>query len=121
MASQVIPCRTDLPHYMMNVLLQGVIFQLVFDWNDRASRWYLQVNDSSGSMIAGGLPLLVRTPVLKSVVTDIRRPNGDFVAEDTTGKDQEAGLTDLGGRVLVLYVPSTDLPSALAFHNPANP
>jgi Domain of unknown function (DUF6983) len=121
MASQVIPCRTDTPHYVMNVLLQSVIFQLQFDWNDRASRWYLQVNDATGAVICGGWPLLVGRAFMGSVVTNLARPNGDFVPIDTTKKDIEAGLTDLGGRVQLYYVPSTDLSYAQAFHNTANP
>ena len=111
MSDLIIPCNPSLSHYTMTVTLDGANYDLAFDWNSRASRWYMTLMDTTDSPIAASLCLLVGVPLLMSV-TDVRRPPGDFVAIDTSGQNIEAGLNDLGNRVQVRYVPIADLTAA---------
>jgi hypothetical protein len=109
MSAQVIATRTDgVASYVENVLLEKLYYRLQFDWNDRAFRWYMTLYDSTNVLIVGSLPVLIRVPLLRGTTTDQRRPPGDFIALDTSGYDIEAGFNDLGSRVLLGYVPSTD-------------
>lgn len=109
MSAQIITTRTDgVASYIENVLLEKLYYRLQFDWNDRAFRWYITFYDSTNVLIVGSLPVLIDVPLLRGKTTDQRRPPGDFVAIDTTGLGVEAGFNDLGSRVLLGYVPSTD-------------
>ena len=46
---------------------------------------------------------------LISIYRDIRLPAGTLVAIDTSSKDEEPGLTDLGERVKLLYITRAEL------------
>src|SRR6266404_1150818 len=108
MASQVLPTLTDgTQFYTQRVVLDGVAFVLQFSWNARDSSWYVLILDSSANpllsrRLAVGSPLLGRFKIQGL-------PAGEIMAMDTSGQDLDAGLTDLGGRVQLLYIPVADL------------
>jgi len=109
MATSIVPTRTDgKQRYSVRVLLDGLNFTLEFFWNPRELAWYLLIYDASGNQ------LLIRKVVVGQPLTQIfvnpALPRGELFAIDTTGKDQDPGLTDLGSRVVLIYIPKADLP-----------
>lgn len=98
--------------YSIRTQLDGTSFGLDFSWNARGEYWVLIIKDASSNplvrrVIRVGQPLLAR-------FKDKRLPPGDLVAVDTTGKDQDPGLKDLGGRVQLVYLTAADIVTALS-------
>lgn len=104
-SSVEIALPSDTPLFTVRVQLDGTDFLLGFNYTEREDRFYLTVNDSTGSPIVGGLKVVENWPLL-SRTSDSRRPLGDLFALDTIGEGPP-GLHDLGPgrRVSFLYVP----------------
>ncbi len=100
--SVLIPLRDDLEHFSEQVELDGRTFTLEFRWNAREEAWYLSVADADENSLATGVKLVVGWPLLTRYAS-ADMPPGQLMADDTSGRDQEAGLTDLGRRVLLFY------------------
>lgn len=98
----IIPCRTDLDHYSMQVTLEGVIYTLVFRWNVREASWYMQIQDAQGNALCGGYKIVVGFPIAaRSRVAG--KPPGFFWAFDSTGEDRPPAIDELGERVRLVY------------------
>lgn len=98
----IIPTRVDLEDYEQEVELSGVSYLLRFTWNFREEFWYLTISDVDGNVIAGNIKIVIGKPLLDEV-PGTAKPAGNLLALDTSNKDEEAGLTDLGDRVLLMW------------------
>lgn len=108
MATLLLPTRTDLSHYIVQVELDGALFSLTFHWNEREEYWYLSIADAEGVDVATGIKIVINTPLLRRLVSE-NRPAGELMALDsatTTGGDP--GLNELGGRVVLAYEEASD-------------
>lgn len=103
-----IPLPTGIPHFALSVELDRETFKLSFRWNARAAAWFMAIDTPEGSPIQGSKRLAVDFP-LNVRSRDARRPAGNLVAVDTSDKQLEAGLEDLGGRVQLLYYVAGEL------------
>lgn len=105
---QTLPLVPSLPSYRFGTLLEDV--QLTFDvrWNGRAGSWYLDISDADGDLIRAGIRVVLGVE-LGGHVADVRMPPGALFAIDLSGAGREAGLDDLGARVVVVYLSSDDL------------
>lgn len=101
--AQRVTLRTSVPAFRQRTSLDGVTFDLGLAWNERESAWYLSVADADGLKLRGGIRMALNTPLLRSVV-DARRPAGELYLVDLDGTGVEAGLDDLGVRVLLMYI-----------------
>jgi hypothetical protein len=109
MATTVVPMRTDgAQRYSMRLQLAGTVFAFVFIWNARDSSWSMQISDASGNLLISK-KITVGTPMTWRYAT-ATLPKGEFLALDTSGADQDPGLTDLGSRVLLTFTDAADLP-----------
>jgi len=109
MTTVVIPTRSDLDYYVETVTLGGTGFRLGFAWNTRDERWYLDIEDSSGTTLIAGLAIVVDCP-LTLRFPSLSLPKGLLLAMDTTGEGREiADKEDLGDRVQLVFIPSEDL------------
>ena len=97
-----IPIIADVPLFEIRTTLDGREFLLLFDWNDRESRWYLSIESINHEQLARGIKLLSNRPLLRKKV-DPRLPSGSLVAIDTTETGVPAGFADLGSRVRLIY------------------
>lgn len=106
-----LPTKTDgTQRYSFPILLDGQKFSFDFMWNDRAGFWAFILSDATGEPILRrkvvvGLPLFSR-------FGDPRLPPGELVALDTTGRDLDPGLQELGARVLLTYLEAADFGSS---------
>lgn len=103
-----IPCKPDLTHYDMQIVLSKVTYTLEFKLNTRDGTWYMNVQDQTEDPIISGARIVVDWP-LAFRTTDPRRPNGVFIATDTTGKQLDPGEGELGGRVQLQYFDAAEL------------
>lgn len=109
-----IPTSITEQSYTQRTSLDGRDYELTFQWNQRESKWYLDIRDQDGDDIAVGIKLVSNFPLLTRI-TDERRPPGQLMASDQTvipgdGKTSfDPGLFELGGRVVLLYFPREDI------------
>jgi hypothetical protein len=90
--------------------LDGVDFTLTFRWNSRDPAWYMDITDAGGNVLLQGLRLSLDTP-LTGRFRDLRLPDGDLMAIDTSNQGLEAGRYDLGNRVKLFYYDLASLTS----------
>ena len=110
MSYQIIPVDPDTTalYYDQIVPLEGIEYLFTFLWSDRESCWYLSIGDQDGNPIAYGIRLVVNWPLLRRF-TDSRLPPGLLVATDTSLQGADiAASSDLGSRVLLMYMTSDD-------------
>lgn len=103
------PLRTDVSHYSFEIELDSRLFGFEFRWNTRDAAWFINVFDGDGVLLRAGIKVVLGLPLMaRAVSPDF--PSGELLAVDTTDSGVEAGLSDLGARVQLLYVEAADLP-----------
>lgn len=108
---EILPTLTDgTPWYDFTVELEGITFQFEFFWNDRESDWYFNLYDSGSNPVLMGIKVTLSVGLFGRFKGS-NLPNGDLLALDTSGQDLMPGIQDLGDRVLLVYVDSTDVAS----------
>jgi uncharacterized protein DUF6983 len=107
--SLTIPTRTDLEDYDLQANLDDVIFTLRFRWNRRLGLWFMDVADEDGGIIQASIAVVIDFP-LGARMRDSRWVGGFFLAVDTSTAHTDAGVTDLGDRVQLLYFQASELP-----------
>lgn len=102
MGTFVIPTRTDDEHYEEQVELDGIVYSMKLAWNHRAGAWFVSLSKQDGTPIISGTRVVVDWPLLH-YCSHPDKPAGLLLALDTSGAGADPGLTDLGGRVLLMY------------------
>ena len=106
MAVVIIPTRTDIGNYDFKISLDGSVFGISFVFNSREEFWYFDLTDSTGNAIRSGIKVVLGIPLLR-LMAQTSRPLGEPIAVGPSGDAMEAGLEDLGDRVLLAYVEGT--------------
>jgi hypothetical protein len=97
-----IPLRPDLAHYDFSYTLDEVTYLFEFRWNSREEAWYFDLRLEDETDVLNGVKVVLGYPMgIRS--RNANRPPGQLVAFDTSGRNEEAGLEDLGSRVIILY------------------
>jgi hypothetical protein len=109
MPFNLIPTRSDIPHYDMRVTLDGTEYYLELRYNTRDEHWFLALYDSAMDVIAAGVRVVVGFPLLFRC-QDARRPPGMLLAVSSAEVEGDPGETDLGGVVQLYYIDAADLP-----------
>lgn len=86
--------------------LDGNQYGFEFTWNDRDSRWYMDLLDDAGNYVLTGLPVVTDYPLISRFHV-AGRPPGNIFAIDTLGAGMDAGKDDLGNRVVLIYESAT--------------
>ena len=109
MSTVVIPTRTDgSQRYSFRAPLGATIFGFEFFWNSRDNSWSFTLSDSSGNLLLSK-KITINTP-LTYRYSNAALPKGEFLAFDSSGQNLEAGLKDLGSRVILTFTDAADLP-----------
>ena len=103
-----LPTRTDLPRYNFRLVLDEKTFDFHFEWNDRAGAWFLDIYDAVNELLVSGVRVVVGYPFLQKYMYR-GVPEGLLQAIDTSDQGLDAGLADLGERVLLVYTPVAEL------------
>jgi hypothetical protein len=90
------------------VTIDGARYAFVQRWNSTDSAWYLDVSDSAGASIAGGLKIVLGAFIGREYNHPLFRA-GVFVAHDATGQKREATFNDIGQRVAVRWIPALEI------------
>jgi hypothetical protein len=108
-----LPINGAVPWSSFQCQLDGTTYGLEFRWNERAAGWFMSIYDSSGNRLLANRRLVIGWGIIARFKKWNRAlPPGDFIAVDSTNRGQEAGLSDLGTRVKVIYVEAADLAGA---------
>lgn len=108
MATISLPVRNDLPHFTFNCELEGQTYGFEFWWNDRLPGWFMSISTVDGTLVLSGVRLSEGFP-LTARFKDSRLPPGAIMAIDTTGRQADPRLEDLGARTQLAYIESADL------------
>jgi len=106
MTDFILPTRTDLNDYEIELELDGSSYLFRFEWNYRSEYWFLTISDSDQNIVISSQKIVIMTPLLRHVPISTKPP-GELIAIDTGGNNEEAGLEDLGERVLLMYGEAT--------------
>lgn len=98
----VVATPTSESNYDGVVGLGGVDFGLRLLWNERDNHWFMSLSDSSGDDIVTGIKVVANTPFAIHCA-DSRMPSGAIWIIDTTLREEDPGLRDIGSRCVVLY------------------
>ena len=104
-----IPLRSDLPHFEVQVPLEGRTYTFELRWSVREERWYLDVLTEERDPIYTGIAVVLNFR-LGARCVDERWFPGALFAVDTSGAQVDPGLNDLGERVILAYFESSELP-----------
>ena len=100
------------PFWSQTTTLEGVTFQLTFQYNQRCDCYYLSVADLEGNDIYTGVKIICNSMLLRKCADSERAPFGDFWATSSTQDVTPPRLGELGpgGRVTLCYIASTLIP-----------
>jgi len=98
MALLQIPTRVDLKSYEMFVTLDGIEYQLKFEYNFRDGFWYMSIIDLVyGQKLVHGNVLFDQFKHLDNF------PQGDFVVADKSGLERDPDIETFGDTVILAY------------------
>lgn len=99
-----LPLTSEHAAAVLTLLLGGSLFRVGIRWNERSAGWFLDLSTADGAPLLLGLRIVPDWD-LTGRFTDPRLPAGRMVAVDTSGQGLPPGRDDLGGRVVVVFVP----------------
>ncbi len=106
---QSVPTPSDgYPNQTSQTQLGESFFVVSWRWNARDGVWYFGLSDADALPIVSGVRVVLNVDLL-SGVSSPRRPPGPIVVVAPSGSAEEPGLSDLGGRVKVLYIAPEEL------------
>lgn len=108
MTVQIIPTSQEESNYKQITGLDGRDYELELRWNQRAGRWYLKISTAADGVIQGPTKIVADWPLVYPGKS-LPLPPGALLAVDTTGEGRDPGLTELGGRVVLVYMDAAEL------------
>jgi hypothetical protein len=114
MATIQLPTDPTAPDNFFSCDLDGVEYVFRTKWNFNDSAHYLSLFTIGGIEIASGIKIVLGKPDLLAPVHSLLRPPGAIYAVDMSNEKIEAGIKDLGDRVILNYVEIGDLIVAAA-------
>ncbi len=106
--AQRLPFTSEFPFYDFSVVLEGATYQFDVKWNQRDGAWYFDLLDEEGNAIRHGVKIVLGAALAGRVAADDRLP-GLLQAFDTSGASTDAGIDDLGSRVVVVYYTAAEV------------
>lgn len=97
-----LPVRSDLPQYEFKVELDLVVYTLKYRWNERMSRWIMDVCNEQGEPIVMGIVLNTERDLTSRYKT-YPIPQGFFIVIDETGNQTNPNRDNFGKEVKLLY------------------
>lgn len=96
-------------NYTFDVSLDGVVYTFRVYWNLRSSNYFFDlVRSSDSAVVIRSVRVAVGTAPLVRLTGSVR-PTGELFVLDTSEKNQDPGLYELGDRVKMLYFSRAEL------------
>lgn len=108
MSVQQIPIQQNVANCRVGVSLLGVAYWFDFRWNALDESWWLDVSDAVENPIRTGIKCVIGT-FLGRTCQAPPFSQGALICYATTGAAVDAGLSDFGTRVKMVFVPTADL------------
>lgn len=109
MSALLIPTAPEGAFFGLSVELDGKTYRFDFRWNPRCEQWIINVLDGGGGALVQGVRCVINVPLLQRFGPREDLPPGMLMFVDSSGAQLDAGLTDLGSRVQLFYLPVADL------------
>jgi len=106
--AQDLPLIPSVANYRFNTSLDGVAYIIDVRFNDRESAWYMNLLAEDETPIRQGMKLVLGT-LIGGRSASASFPQGSFAMLDQSGEKADADFDDLGVRVLLQFIPFTDL------------
>lgn len=104
----LIPIRASVPRQRFDVIIEGLTYTFRARWSTRSKLWFLTVLEAGGTPIVTGAAVTLGSAIGRTSNHALFM-NGMLVARDSSKKDREAGLDDIGTRVTVRYMTRDEL------------
>lgn len=98
---------TNWPDETATFVLEDVSYKIRTRYNERAGAWFADVSLEDGTAIATGRKIVVGWAISGLRESSADRLPGILYATDTSAKDEDPTVDDLGTRVLLRYLEST--------------
>jgi hypothetical protein len=109
MAISTIPVSPGIPSQRLRVTLDRREFVLDLRWSMREARWYLDVRDSGGVLLVGGVKVVTSWPLLARFRTVVGVPAGDLMIDDGRANPADPTLEDLGASAQLQYLDAAEI------------
>lgn len=97
MATLLVPTTPSLPFQIVKIQLEGRLFVLHLLWNQRESRWYLEIHDNEDTPLLAGIKLVTNWALLarrRAGSSDL--PPGELLVTDLSADGSPPLLDELG-------------------------
>jgi hypothetical protein len=108
MAVAIIPLIPSEPYYNFDTVLDDVQFFFTVRWNSKDAAWYLDMYDADNALMFAGEKLVLGTYIGRKSAHPWFNVNV-LACIDTTTSELDAGLDEMGFRVLLQHYPVVDL------------
>lgn len=112
--SITIPLASGNPSFRQRTPLDGREYVLAFRWSEREARWYFDIFDANGNVLAAGMKIVSNWPLLESRRFSPGVPPGELFAVDRRAEPVDPGFAELGTVVPLVYFPSAVVVAAEA-------
>jgi len=113
-----IPVYADVSaRYSMEIVLNGLVYVLRFNWNSRDSAWYMDIVSNAGVDILAGVKLVPQYLLLKQYSMLTGMPSGDFWLWDTELNSQTSNLSydNFGSRYRLIFLTPAEVTDLEAY------
>ena len=99
----LLPVDSSHTYKSFTVTLEKREYKFRFQWDDRLQTWYCSYG-LPNRWFQQGVKLSVDKPMFTTVVDEDRLKTGFLYCKDISKQGIEPGLTDLGDRVIIMYI-----------------
>lgn len=104
-----LPITQDGSWFQFSIELDQVSYGFEFRWNEREGCWYLTLRDGEGNALVSSRKVVIGPLFRNFRGTAGVMQTGDVYVVDTSGTGLDAGLEDLGRRVVLTYASDSEL------------
>lgn len=97
----ILPFDSSNPFYTFNTTIAGAEYIFNVRWNTRDAAWYFDVSEIDNTPIANGIKVVLGCYLGRHTQHTLFR-DGVIVATDLSSSGIDAGIDDLGVRVVVM-------------------